>query len=98
QIVIRVLHTLLTGLNDQRSILTMSVLWLIPLGFLVPDEPTLVSPVLRIRRTISVELIGPDKLVALMRSRLVSSTRGRRQDRNKGSYGYRNVAHLHDSL
>ena len=44
----------------------LSILRLVPLQFVVSDEAVLVVPILRVRRSLRVELVGPYELVTAL--------------------------------
>ena len=55
-----------TGFDNQVAIFAESVLWLVPLQFLVADKAMFVGPVFGIGAAIFVELIMPNQLVAFI--------------------------------
>src|SRR5688572_12388793 len=72
------------SLDDKQPLFDARVLWLVPLGLLVADEPVLERPVFWVGCAVHVELIGPDKRVA------GSWWRGDRRRRSLGSHKHRN--------
>ena len=57
-----VFDPLAAGFENQDAVATNGVPGLIPLQFPVAGESVLELPALRIGRTVSVKLVGPDKL------------------------------------
>src|SRR5260370_25896224 len=75
--VARVPLALAARLNDKMAVLTPGVLGLVPLELVVADKSGFGGPVPGVRRSVLIELIGPDELPAIRRTACVDHPSGR---------------------